>query len=123
MGPLYKVSAGHHCVMLTTFKPFAGLRLAHVRAIFRLPPDYPLKCDEPLAYIEWFTALHKPDSVSGYHHVTKSSRRKGGIDGPYAEIIPVHRIARNAMLVVKPGINLCIFSTHILMRIRSVWSK
>ncbi|KAJ7688633.1 hypothetical protein B0H17DRAFT_1135597 [Mycena rosella] len=34
-----------------------GLRVAQVKAIFKLPSYYPVKQDVPLAYIEWFTPL------------------------------------------------------------------
>lgn len=78
-----------------------GLRVAQVRAIFQLPRHYGIKSEHPLAYIEWFTPLRKPDDITGYYHVSRSSRRKGGIDGPYAEIITVDRIARNVMLMPK----------------------
>ncbi|KAJ7160307.1 hypothetical protein C8R46DRAFT_830620, partial [Mycena filopes] len=76
-----------------------GLRIAQVRVIFQLPGHYPVKSTQPLAYIEWFTPLRAPDDVDGYYHVTRSTRRITHMDGPYAEIIPVDRIVRNAMLV------------------------
>ena len=118
MGQLYKVIVQYHMKLhvLTILWPVAGLQLAHIHTIFQLPPDNPLKSNKPLAYVERFTALPKPDSLSGYHYVTKSSWQKGGIYGPYAEIIPVHRIVCNAMLVIKPGHKpLYLFNSHIDM--------
>ncbi|KAJ7088511.1 hypothetical protein B0H15DRAFT_982284 [Mycena belliarum] len=50
-----------------------GLRIAQVRAIFLLPPqygDYP----HPLAYVEWFTGFNQPDKNTGFHTVHRSSR-------------------------------------------------
>ncbi|KAJ7690245.1 hypothetical protein B0H17DRAFT_1201811 [Mycena rosella] len=76
-----------------------GLRIAQVRAIFQLPGHYPVKSRQPLAYVEWFTPLRAPTSLDGYHHVSRSTRRIAGKDGPYAEIITVDRIVRNAMLI------------------------
>lgn len=43
--------------------------------------------------------VHRPDDTTGYYHVSRSTRKKGGIDGPYAEVITVDRIVRNVMLV------------------------
>ncbi|KAJ7687502.1 hypothetical protein B0H17DRAFT_1136229 [Mycena rosella] len=76
-----------------------GLRIAQVRAIFQLPGHYPVKSRQPLAYVEWFTPLRAPTNLNGYHHVSRSTRRIAGKDGPYAEIITVDRIVRNAMLI------------------------
>ncbi|KDR68956.1 hypothetical protein GALMADRAFT_145973 [Galerina marginata CBS 339.88] len=86
---------------LTVGTPLQGLRVAHVKAIFQLPSHYPVKEKQPLAYVEWFTSFRTVDSTTGYFHVTRSTRRKRGIDGPYAEIITVDRIVRNAMLQQK----------------------
>ncbi|RDB21586.1 hypothetical protein Hypma_011245 [Hypsizygus marmoreus] len=72
-----------------------GLRIAQVRVIFELPHHYPVKAPLPLAYIEWFTPLRSPDPLTGYYHIARSTRR----NGPYAEIITVDRIVRNAMLI------------------------
>ncbi|KAJ7904866.1 hypothetical protein B0H13DRAFT_1528847, partial [Mycena leptocephala] len=41
-----------------------GLRPAQIRAIFRLPPQFG-EFPHPLAYVEWFTALSRPDPISG----------------------------------------------------------
>ncbi|KAJ7751238.1 hypothetical protein DFH07DRAFT_745544 [Mycena maculata] len=76
-----------------------GLRVAQVRVIFQLPTHYPVKSAQPLAYIEWLTPLRAPNELDGYHHVSRSTRKVSGRDGPYAEIITVDRIVRNAMLI------------------------
>ncbi|KAJ7195819.1 hypothetical protein GGX14DRAFT_376655 [Mycena pura] len=72
-----------------------GLRVAQVKVIFKAPAHYPIDSVVPLAYIEWFTPLRTPDTLDGYYHLTRSSRRHG----PYAEIISADRIVRNAMLI------------------------
>ncbi|KAJ7889434.1 hypothetical protein B0H13DRAFT_2341561 [Mycena leptocephala] len=72
----------------------AGLRVAQVKVIFQVPAHYPGKSG-PLAYIEWFPPLRTPDPLDGYYHLTRSSRQHA----PYAEIITVDRIVRNAMLI------------------------
>lgn len=77
----------------------AGLRVGQVRAIFQLPSYFPIKADIPLTYVEWFTPLRKPDSVTGYYHISRSTRTKRGVTGPYAEIIPITRLVRNVMLI------------------------
>ncbi|KAJ7716992.1 hypothetical protein B0H16DRAFT_1898115 [Mycena metata] len=76
-----------------------GLRIAQVRVIFQLPSHYPVKSTQPLAYIEWFTPLRTPNTLDGYYHVNRSTRKISGQDGPYSEIVPVDRIVRNAMLI------------------------
>ncbi|KAJ7799073.1 hypothetical protein B0H14DRAFT_3886214 [Mycena olivaceomarginata] len=76
-----------------------GLRIAQVRVIFQLPAHYPVKSRQPLAYIEWFTPLRAPTTLDGYHHVSRSTRKISNQEGPYAEVITVDRIVRNAMLI------------------------
>ncbi|KAJ7690982.1 hypothetical protein B0H17DRAFT_1179726 [Mycena rosella] len=58
-----------------------GLRPAQVRAIFSLPPQFG-SFPHPLAYVEWFTPLNRPDPVSGMyttHRSTASHRRRAGV--------------------------------------------
>jgi hypothetical protein len=76
-----------------------GLRITQVRVIFQLPAHYPVKSSQPLAYIEWFTPLRAPNGLDGYYHVNRSTRKISNQEGPYAEIITVDRIVRNAMLI------------------------
>ncbi|KAF7333569.1 hypothetical protein MSAN_02415900 [Mycena sanguinolenta] len=79
----------------TVGTPLEGLRIAQVKVIFQLPSHYPLKLQSPLAYIEWFTPLRTPDPVDGYYHISRSTRQHQ----PYAKIVAVDRIVRNAMLI------------------------
>jgi len=75
-----------------------GLRVAQIRVIFNLPPQfgtYPL----PLVYLEWFTSLGNSDPLTGLHTVTCStpnSRRN-------AAIIPISRIVCACHLTGKCG--------------------
>ena len=71
-----------------------GLRVAQVRLLFDLPPQfghYP----HPLAYIEWFTRLGALDPNTGLHSVTcltcQAQRN--------AEIVSVDRIVRGCHLI------------------------
>ncbi|KAJ6510911.1 Zn-finger domain-containing protein [Mycena sanguinolenta] len=50
-----------------------GLRVAQIRAIFRLPPQYGTY-PHPLAYVEWFTPFNQPDQASGFYIIQRSSR-------------------------------------------------
>ncbi|PBK83210.1 hypothetical protein ARMGADRAFT_892386, partial [Armillaria gallica] len=52
-----------------------GLHVGHVHTIFELPKHYPLCCfPHPLVYVEWFTPLCNPDPITGFYHISKSTR-------------------------------------------------
>ncbi|KAJ6544929.1 hypothetical protein B0H10DRAFT_1695855, partial [Mycena sp. CBHHK59/15] len=51
----------------------AGLRPAQIRVIFNLPSQFGT-FPHPLAYIEWFTPLSRPDPVSGMYTTHRSTR-------------------------------------------------
>ncbi|TFK91398.1 hypothetical protein K466DRAFT_541773 [Polyporus arcularius HHB13444] len=74
----------------------AGLCVARVRAIFRLPVDYGAEnCKHPLAYVEWFTPFRDPDPDNGMlkvSHSTRNHRRR-------ASIIPITQIERSVHLL------------------------
>jgi hypothetical protein len=78
---------------------YSGLRIAQVRVIFQLPSHYPVKLSQPLAYIEWFTPFRTPNKLDGYYHVSRSTRKIAGKDGPYSDVVPVARIVRNPMII------------------------
>ncbi|OBZ76393.1 hypothetical protein A0H81_03785 [Grifola frondosa] len=84
---------------VTDGTPLQGLRIAHVRIIFKLPHHYPVHSPHPLAYIEWFTPLHRFDEDAGLFTVTRSTR----MQQPYGEIITVDRIVRSCHLIPKFG--------------------
>ncbi|PBK89374.1 hypothetical protein ARMGADRAFT_936246, partial [Armillaria gallica] len=48
----------------------------------------------PLVYVEWFTLLCDPDPITGFYHISKSTRR-GCL---YAEIITADRLVCNCLL-------------------------
>jgi hypothetical protein len=82
-------------VKYTLFWFSSGLRVGQVKALFQLPSYFPIKADILL----WFTPLCKPDSVTEYYHISRSTRTKRGITGLYAEIIPITRLVRNVTLI------------------------
>ncbi|KAI1790350.1 hypothetical protein LXA43DRAFT_891155 [Ganoderma leucocontextum] len=52
-----------------------GLRVARVRAIFRIPEHYGVEFREPVAFVEWFTPFrHAPDPDTGMFKVSHSSQ-------------------------------------------------
>ncbi|KAF8131961.1 hypothetical protein EV363DRAFT_1398349 [Boletus edulis] len=71
-----------------------GLRVAEVRAVFRLPlhlGQYP----RPLAYIHWFKPLQTYDRNVKMFRVSRSTRQRL----PNAEIIPIDRIIQHVHLI------------------------
>ncbi|KAF8193195.1 hypothetical protein K438DRAFT_1589717 [Mycena galopus ATCC 62051] len=76
-----------------------GLRVAHVKVLFQLPPVYRLHTDHPLAYIEWYTPFGVPDPITGLFTVRRSTRN----NHVYGEIIGVDRIVGNCHLLPKYG--------------------
>ena len=77
---------------------FLGLRVAQLRVIFELPPQFG-SYPHPLAYLEWFTSLGNPDPLTGMHTVTRSTRQSRR----NATIVPVTQIARGCHLIAKSG--------------------
>ncbi|KAJ7086939.1 hypothetical protein C8R44DRAFT_836229 [Mycena epipterygia] len=75
-----------------------GLRPAQIRAIFRLPPqfgEYP----HPLAYVEWFTTLNRPDHISGLYTTHRSTRLRRR----NAAVVSVEHLVRSCHLMAKCG--------------------
>ncbi|PSR97599.1 hypothetical protein PHLCEN_2v4306, partial [Hermanssonia centrifuga] len=68
--------------------PLQGIRIAHVRAIFKLPATYGIRTLHPLVYVEWFTPFRTPDLLTGMHIVSRSTR----MHHVYGEIIEAHRL-------------------------------
>ncbi|KAJ7073219.1 Zn-finger domain-containing protein [Mycena belliarum] len=76
----------------------AGLCPAQVRVIFKLPPQFG-SYPHPLAYVEWFTPLNRPDPISGMfttHRSTRLHRRN-------AAVVSVEHIVRGCHLTAKCG--------------------
>ena len=86
---------------LTFFSFFVGLRVAQIRLIFNLPPQFG-SYHHPLAYIEWFTQLGNMDPVTGLHSVSRSTRQ----GQRNAEIVSVDRIVRGCHLMARCGQNI-----------------
>ncbi|KAJ7884834.1 hypothetical protein B0H14DRAFT_3740916, partial [Mycena olivaceomarginata] len=58
-----------------------GLRPAQIRTVFKLPPQFG-SFPHPLAYVERFTPLNRPDPVSGMyttHRSTAAHRRRASV--------------------------------------------
>ncbi|KAI5987191.1 hypothetical protein EDD15DRAFT_2174021 [Pisolithus albus] len=75
-----------------------GVQPAQVRVIFKLPEhlgSYP----HPLAYVEWFTALHRRDPASGLYIVSRSTRNRRR----NVSIISIDRIIRPCHLQPRCG--------------------
>ena len=107
---LYKTEGGISGVFLLFFSYeyltltlffHVGLRVAHVRLIFNLPPQFG-KFPHPLAYIEWFTHMGNPDANTGLHTLTRSTRQ----GRRNAEIVSVDRIVRGCHFMARCGQNI-----------------
>jgi hypothetical protein len=75
---------------------FLGLRVAQVRLIFDLPQHFGT-FPHPLAYIEWFTPLGRPDASTGFFSITRSTRQTRR----NSAVIPVSRILRGCHLMAR----------------------
>ena len=75
---------------------FQGLRVAQVRAIFDLPQHFGT-FPHPLAYVEWFTPLGRPDVVTGFHSITRSTRNTRR----NSAVVSVDRILRGCHLMAR----------------------
>ena len=70
----------------------AGLCVAEVRVIFKLPTHLG-NCPQPLAYVHWFKLQTFDDNVKMFR-ASRSTRQRR----PHAEIIPVDRIVQHCHL-------------------------
>jgi hypothetical protein len=78
-----------------------GLRVAQVRILFDLPPQFGV-ISSPLAYVEWFTPLGVPDDITGMYVVRRSTRRREA----NSEVVTVDRFVRGCHLMGKAGRNM-----------------
>ncbi|KAF8197216.1 hypothetical protein K438DRAFT_1585219 [Mycena galopus ATCC 62051] len=83
----YRLSSGIH-----------GLRVAQIRAIFQLPPQYGTY-PHPLAYVEWFTSFNQPDKISGLYSIQRSSRSQRR----NSAVVSVEHFVRACHLMGKSG--------------------
>ena len=79
-------------------KEVLGVRVVQVRVIFSLPRQFGVY-SRPLGYIEWFTPLRDPDSITGLRHVIRSTRQLHR----NAAAIHVDEIVRPCHLIPKMG--------------------
>ena len=90
-----RVSSRPECIVLIIVST-TGLRVARVRAIFRIPDHYGPEYREPVAFVEWFTPFRsEPDADTGMFKVSHSSqnhRRR-------VSIIPLSQIVRSCHLI------------------------
>jgi hypothetical protein len=79
----------------------APFQVAQVRVIFKLPSmlgNWP----HPLAYVQWFTPLHRPDPDTGLLSVSRSTIHRR----PRSSVISLDTIFRGAHLFPKTGITI-----------------
>ncbi|EMD34441.1 hypothetical protein CERSUDRAFT_75980 [Gelatoporia subvermispora B] len=87
---------------VTRATPLEGLRVAHVRMLFKLPEHLcrrAMPAGKLLAYIEWFTPFQCRDTISDMLVVTRSTC----MHQRYSEVIEADRIVRNCHLWPKMG--------------------
>ncbi|KAH9913802.1 uncharacterized protein BXZ73DRAFT_55309 [Epithele typhae] len=72
-----------------------GLRVARVRAIFRVPATFGARFEHPLAYVEWFTPFREPDPITGMFRVSVSTHHRRH----RSSIIPITSIVRSCHLI------------------------
>ncbi|KAF9245631.1 Zn-finger domain-containing protein [Melanogaster broomeanus] len=77
-----------------------GLRMAQIRAIFKLPPQFGRYTQaRPLAYVEWFTPFRGLDPIVGMYQVSRSTRHHHR----NAAVVHVDEIVRPCHLIPKMG--------------------
>jgi hypothetical protein len=84
------------CLFFKNIKLFLGLQVAQVRVIFDLPPHFGI-FPHPLAYIEWFTPLGRPDASTGIYSITRSTRQTRR----NSAIVSVDNILRGCHLIAR----------------------
>lgn len=75
-----------------------GLRLAQIRAIFKLPPQYG-KFPHPLAYVEWFRPLRDPEPATNLYRLARSTRNQRR----FAAVISIQVLLQAAHLIPRFG--------------------
>ncbi|KAG1764573.1 hypothetical protein EV702DRAFT_981994 [Suillus placidus] len=77
-----------------------GLRLAQIRAIFKLPSHYG-KFPHLLAYVEWFRPLCDPEPVTNLYRLARSTRNQQR----FTSIISVQDLLQAAHLMPRFGLS------------------
>lgn len=75
--------------------------MGRIRVIFKLPVQF-TSYPHPLVYVEWFTPLGRPDTLTGMHIITRSTR----FHRRNAAVISAARIVRSCHLVGKCGLQI-----------------
>jgi len=76
----------------------AGIRAAHIRIIFRLPPHLGSFAD-PLVYLHWFRRFRPPEALTGLHVISPSTDNRCRS----SEIISANAIMRGCHLIPRFG--------------------
>ncbi|KAG1890779.1 hypothetical protein F4604DRAFT_1913578 [Suillus subluteus] len=77
---------------------FDGLRLAQIRAIFKLPSQYS-EFPHPLAYIKWFRPLREPEAATRLYRVAQSTRNQR----KFAAVVSVQDLLQGGHLFPRFG--------------------
>ncbi|THG94839.1 hypothetical protein EW026_g6707 [Hermanssonia centrifuga] len=87
---------------VTDCTPLQGIRVAHVRAIFKLPEHYRIDTLHPLVYLEWFTPFHAVDHATGLFTVSRSTR----MHQVYGEVVEADRLGTLTRDTIKESLRL-----------------
>ena len=79
-------------------KSSIGLRVARVRVLFDLPPQFGV-FPHPLVYVHWYRPLTTLDPATAMYHVTPSTRH----NLPNSEVISVDKIWQGCVLIPQFG--------------------
>ena len=85
-------------ILVLNFAFFLGLRVAEIRAIFKLPSQFG-RFSQPLAYVHWFTPFRAWDPQLGMFKLSRSTRHHC----PNAAVICANQIVQTCHLIPKFG--------------------
>lgn len=88
-------------ILLDNEFSFLGLRVGCICVIFKLPFQF-TSYHHPLVYVEWFTPLRCPETLTGMHVISHSTR----FHCQNAAIISADRIVHSCHLVGKVGLKI-----------------
>lgn len=81
-----------------------ALRVARVRAIFKLPDTFgKAVAEQTVAYVEWFTELRQLDRAVGMYEISPWMRRRNDQEYRVYSIIPVANFVRSCHLIPRWG--------------------
>jgi hypothetical protein len=85
-------------ILVLNFAFFLGLRVAEIRAIFKLPSQFG-HFSQPLAYVHWFKPFQAWDPQLGMFKLSRSTRHHR----PNAAVICANQIVQTCHLIPKFG--------------------